>query len=73
MAVDSPEEAEEVVVAAAGKPLPVYPISPGIPATPDIPGIPVNPDFPGIPVSPSSPFFSAHLLPFAGLPPAPLA
>ena len=71
MAVDSLEEAEEVVVAAAGKPLPVYPISPGIPATPDIPGIPgilVNLDFP---VSLSSPFFSAYLLPSAGLPPAP--
>ena len=57
----SPEAVEEAVAAAAGKPLQVYPVSPGIPANPDIP------------VSPASPSFSAPPLPFVGLPPALLA
>ena len=71
----SPEAVEEAVAAAAGKPLQVYPVSPGIPATPEIPVFPVYPDIPAnpdIPVSPASPSSSAPPLPFVGLPPAPL-
>ena len=43
MVVASPEEAEAVVAAVAGKPSPGFPIIPGYPVTPEIPANPVTP------------------------------
>lgn len=43
MVVVSPEEVEEAVAAAAGKPSPGFPIIPGYPVTPEIPANLVTP------------------------------